>query len=108
MRLLTTASLVLLIASSASGQQLRGRLEGSPTEWSQDKVPTVSPAKVRTSGNLNGDASDHRCYFIRSYIFQRNDGEPPVFQRETTCTPANPNAVQRTRRSRARFVPLSR
>ena len=52
------------------------------------------------------DSQQNTCWFIRSYIFERRDGEAPVFKRETTCTPSYRNPLRQTKQRGARLIPL--
>ena len=47
------------------------------------------------------------CYTVRSYHFERQDGQAPVLTGMTTCTPARILEQKRVSPSRGLYVPLS-
>jgi hypothetical protein len=47
------------------------------------------------------------CFLIRSYNFQRHDGNAPVLAGMSTCTPARILEQKRVSPSRGLYVPLS-
>jgi hypothetical protein len=52
-----------------------------------------------------GDSST--CYAIKSYIFEREDGNAPVLVATTTCTPANTLRWRQVDRPpKARLIPV--
>jgi hypothetical protein len=47
------------------------------------------------------------CYTVRSYHFEREDGQAPVLTAMTTCTPARILEQKRVSPARGMYVPLS-
>jgi hypothetical protein len=54
-----------------------------------------------------GDLAPNTCFLIRSYHFQRQDGNAPVLTGMTTCTPSRILEQKRVSPSRGLYVPLS-
>jgi hypothetical protein len=112
MRVLLTLTLAAFTTCSAVAQQ-------------QNTAPTSSDSNSTSQRNFStdpiqrprfdspmvvspGSSDQNTCWFIRSYIFERNDGEAPVLKRETVCTPSKANSLQRAKQRPARLVPLGR
>jgi hypothetical protein len=49
----------------------------------------------------------HTCYTVRSYHFERQDGQAPVLTAITTCTPARILEQKRVSPARGLYVPLT-
>ena len=96
----------LLIATAAPPQQSvpsQFQLHRSNPALQQHKQLDRVPAQgLVEPGQAQG------CFFIRSYIFHRQDGQAPVLTGMTTCTPAN---LLRQRQAspdpQVMFVPVS-
>jgi hypothetical protein len=68
-------------------------------------VPTMNSSQ--TSGAVSSVSLDWQpavCYKMRTYIFERNDGDALKFVRETTCGPVRPRVI-RSKMPKAKFVP---
>lgn len=90
---MSTLVLVTLLGLMGPPQEFVGKIPASP-------LPQSGPFQIgvdrstRTPRVNNGDqmqalANRNTCYTMRSYIFQRQDGNAPVLLGTTTCTPAN-------------------
>lgn len=72
--------------------------------------PQIQPFHVTRQIRLQPRelAQQNTCYTIRSYIFERKDGNAPELVAETTCTPSSQVGPQRVRpMPKPRLVPLS-
>src|SRR5215472_9032813 len=76
-------SLALLFATAApqASPNLDGAYVGRVPQFNLQRY--LQTHKVETQ-NLN----DNVCYTMRSYYFQRQDGQAPVLTGVSTCTPA--------------------
>jgi len=54
-----------------------------------------------------GDLAPNTCFLIRSYHFERQDGNAPVLAGMTTCTPSRILEQKRVSPSRGLYVPLT-
>ena len=54
-----------------------------------------------------GESFPNTCFLIRSYHFERQDGNAPVLTGMTTCTPSRVLEQKRVSPSRGLYVPLS-
>ena len=73
----------------------------------QLKIASALPTYDRRVLVSPEDRQSNTCWFIRSYLFERKDGEAPVLKGETTCTPSNSNIMRNAkRRGAVRLVPL--
>ncbi|HEU4413450.1 MAG TPA: hypothetical protein VFT65_01610 [Candidatus Angelobacter sp.] len=52
-------------------------------------------------------ASSNDCYMIRTYHFQRHDGQAPVLTGMTTCTPGSLLRQKKAAPAPGKFVPLT-
>ena len=52
-------------------------------------------------------SSNTFCFAIRSYIFEREDGNAPVLVGTTTCTPSSVFRSKRVGDGKARLIPLN-
>lgn len=52
-------------------------------------------------------SNESNCFAIRSYIFKREDGQPPVLVGTTTCTPSNRLRQWRVGHPKGSFVLLN-
>ena len=67
--------------------------------------PAGTPIQVSDFTFQNGSAErDNICYKMRTYIFERNDGDAPKLVRETTCSPIKPK-LNHSRLPKARMIP---
>ncbi len=110
-RFAVVAILMTLCDGVAAAQSTS--LRDAPTVWTaSQQAPQLSDGSKITVLTMEPLAAaivvnpPDKCYFIRSYLFEQNDGEPPVFKKETLCTKSSGNAVQYTKRRRAGLKPL--
>jgi hypothetical protein len=75
----------------------------------QPKLERADARPVLNQGLMGSPSTGEQktCWFIRSYIFEREDGLAPVLKGETTCTPSNQNVLRRARKGGARLAPLT-
>ncbi len=112
MKTVVVAAIVLLMAGTLLAQPPQTSLRDAPTQWTPSAPAQVSDLKVKiVEGNEPFDKmrllpNADRCYFIRSYIFERQDGNAPVLKKETICTKSSANNIQKTKKKGAGFVPL--
>jgi hypothetical protein len=67
--------------------------------------PAATPTRLSDFTFQSGsEERDNICYKMRTYIFERNDGDAPRLVRETTCPPAKPK-LNRSRLPKARMIP---
>ena len=79
----------------------------SSTPNTSQPQPAATPSQVSDFASLSGSSErDNVCYKMRTYIFERNDGDAPKLVRETTCSPVRPK-LNRSRMPRARMIPAN-
>jgi len=108
-------SLVLLFATTTPQQQdVNAQLwdqvfKAAPEQAFKLATQTQGQLDRRfTSKQILDDQRSNTCYTVRSYYFQRQDGQAPVLVGTSTCTPANKlQQRQVNRRPGSGFVPLS-
>jgi hypothetical protein len=75
------------------------------------KVPQLRNLAQRNSQTrrVSPEETSNRntCFLIRSYHFERQDGNAPVLTGMTTCTPSRILEQKRVSPARGLFVPLS-
>ncbi len=77
----------------------------SPAPIASQPQPAASPTQVSDFTLRSGSAErDSICYKMRTYIFERNDGDAPRLVRETTCPPVKPK-LNHSRLPKARIIP---
>lgn len=59
----------------------------------------------KTQTPFNSDLA--RCFFIRSYNFERRGTDAPVLKNMTTCTPAKSDQFRQTGRPKVRLIPAN-
>jgi hypothetical protein len=125
MRIAMACALALLMTGTAAAQDsaatatdakssARGFTQDSKSSYTFDhpqlrnQVTLHSEeAPVLDGGiNLPSNRDENTCWFIRSYNFEREDGEAPVLKDVTTCTPSHRNVLRRAKKPGAEFVPL--
>lgn len=110
MRALVTLTLALLVTCSALAQQESTDPapsdSNSPRQWTFSTNPIQQPRFNSPIFVAPEGTAQNTCWFIRSYVFERKDGEAPVFKRETVCTPSKANSLRRAKKRPARLVPL--
>jgi hypothetical protein len=98
-------SIVLLVA--AAPQQNSPSLDGAYV----GKIPLVESVVQHNpqTRRMSPDQMMNRntCYTVRSYHFERHDGNAPVLTGMTTCTPSRILEQKRVSPSRGLYVPLS-
>jgi hypothetical protein len=102
-------SFVLLIAA-AGPQQSSGNLGGAYV----GRIPHINNVQSLRGHDLQklgvspGELQVRNdCYTIRSYHFERQDGNAPVLTGMTTCTPARILEQKRVSPSRGLYVPMN-
>ena len=109
MRVLLTLTFAALTTCSAiAQQQTTGSTSSDPSSTRQWAFSTDPIRRSQFDSKLVAPpgSQQNTCWFIRSYIFERKDGEAPVLKRETVCTPSKANSLQRAKQRPARLVPL--
>jgi len=99
-------SIVLLFATAAPQQNAPAPQQGfigkipQPTQLHHDRVLVrrLSPQEL---------IDKNTCYTVRSYHFERQDGQAPVLTAMTTCTPARMLEQKQVSPARGLYVPLS-
>ncbi len=101
-------SIFLFFAAAAPSQQdMTLQLDFGRTQQALQFTPmNVLPAKsIIMADPPPAQAND--CYMIRSYHFQRHDGQAPVLTGMTTCTPGNLLRQKKASPAPGMFVPLA-
>ena len=119
MRVLSVFTLALLLVGSAAAQEQSAASDARIFSQSmihtkqafvitepQLKIAALLPPFDRRVFVSPGSPEASTCWFIRSYIFEREDGEAPVLKGETTCTPSSRNFMRQTKKRHAEFQPL--
>lgn len=98
-------SIVLLFATASQPQT-----SPAPGEAYVGKIPQIHnllqrnlPARRVSPEQL---INRNTCYTVRSYHFDRQDGQAPVLAGMTTCTPARIFDQKRVSPTRGLYVPL--
>jgi len=109
MRMLSLVALLLLSsllpAQTASGDELKQTLPPDqtwkPKNYSDSVVATEQQGRV-----FPGYPA--RCFFIRSYNFERRGTEMPKLKNMTTCTPAKSDQFRQTdKKPKVRLIPAN-
>jgi len=100
MRIFPAGVLVILLAGTVAAQEktrhplsdfqpsLRDfQTQQIPSNFNEQKVDLRSLVIPRSAAARSGPTND-RCFFIHSFVFEREDGSAPRLKRETVCTPA--------------------
>jgi hypothetical protein len=121
MRIATACALALLMVSTAAAQDstdaknsASGFTQNSKSPYTFDhpqlrnQVTFHSEERPVLDGgiDLSSTGNDNTCWFIRSYNFEREDGEAPVLKDVTTCTPSHGNVLRKAKKRGAGVVPL--
>ena len=121
MRGVVTFTLALLLSAGAVAQESAAATGGLEKSFSRSMLPSrhsyvitepqlkimaVLPPPDRQVFVSPPSEQLNTCWFIRSYIFERRDGQAPVLRGETTCTPSHRNQLRQTKKRGARLVPL--
>jgi hypothetical protein len=94
----------LLLTQSAPPQDYVGKVPNFPSHQHRLDLQRQAMPETGQYANLLGEGT---CFTMRSYIFNRQDGNAPVLVGATTCTPANTLRMERTRTPPpARLIPL--
>jgi hypothetical protein len=99
-------SIVLLFVAAAPQQNAPVPQQGfigtipQQVQLQRNRVPAyrLSPQELMNKNT---------CYTVRSYHFEREDGQAPVLTAMTTCTPARILEQKRVSPARGMYVPLS-
>ncbi len=94
-------TIVLLFATAAQPQQGSSNLDGAYVGKNlrgHDLAQRLSPEQFQEKNT---------CYAIRSYHFERHDGNAPVLTGMTTCTPSRILEQKQVSPARGLYVPLS-
>jgi hypothetical protein len=111
-------SIILLFAAAVPvPQQASSNLDGAyvgkvpQIKSSLGKVPQIRGLQGHAlqAGRLSPDELQvqNTCYAIRSYHFERHDGQAPLLTGMTTCTPGRILEQKRVSPERGLYVPLS-
>lgn len=99
--------IVLLFATAAPQQQVvPSQLTAQQKQLLESAQQQAEKAAKAAEGQLL-HLQDNTCYTVRSYHFERQDGQAPMLTGVSTCTPAN--KLQQRRVSRvpgSLYVPL--
>ena len=95
--LLATAAPQLQQGSSTQDGAYAGKLPQIHNVRGHDPARKLSPQQLRDKNT---------CYAIRSYHFERQDGQAPVLAGMTTCTPSRILEQKRVSPEPGLFVPL--
>lgn len=112
MKTLRACVMVGLISVPLLAQSPAGSMRDAGTQWTAPRpaqsaeLRSLVQQDARAASTVRGAGND-TCYFIRSYVFEREDGSAPVLKKQTVCTKSNANSVQRAKQQGAKFVPLS-
>lgn len=68
-------------------------------------TPILYPTQISDAATAH-DREPAVCYKMRTYIFERNDGDAPKFVRETSCGPERPR-MNRSKTPKARLIPAN-
>jgi hypothetical protein len=96
-------SLFLLFATAAPYQQdTTPQLHGDRGKPALQMKRTDDGARLRTLL----EQQNNLCFTLRTYYFHRQDGQAPVLEGMTTCTPASALSQKQISRRPGMFVPL--
>jgi hypothetical protein len=111
MRVLVTSALVVVMAGSLAAQEKSApsvpKSGSVANEFQYSPQPLSNYPGMGLNRREMAAPKDDTCFFIRSYIFEREDGNAPVLKGETVCTPSNANAVRHAKRSKVEVIPLT-
>ena len=99
---------IILFLSSMAPQQNAPKI---PVPFKIGPAPQFQIAPGQPGFNITADQMQamqnaHVCYAIRSYIFERQDGNAPVLVKTMTCTPAAGSELRQVNRDhKVRLVP---
>jgi hypothetical protein len=88
-------SLVLLVATAAPQQAAPTPQQAASPQLTAQQKQLLESARQKAVKAANAAENDllhgtyNTCYTLRSYFFQRQDGQAPMPAGMTTCTPAN-------------------
>ena len=107
MRVCSFLALLLLsytsVAQNASTDDLKKAL--SPDQTLQMKRDLNLAAANKNQTLFRSDLA--RCFFIRSYNFERQGTEAPRLKNMTTCTPAKSDQFRQTAKPKVKLVPAN-
>lgn len=85
-------SLVLLVATAVPQQQSAPSQQQTAPAQQKQLLESARQKAVKAANAAEKDlllGTSNTCYTLRSYFFQRQDGQAPMPAGMTTCTPAN-------------------
>ena len=114
MRVRLSSALLLLSCSLLAQSPTTGDLKKSfpPDQRSQIKrdlnLPRANLNWAEANKSQTPFSSDlGRCFFIRSYNFERQGTGVPVLKNVTTCTPAKSDQFRQTDKPKAKLIPAN-
>ena len=81
-------------------------VSGSPSSGTAPGAQFQATHDPIAISQIATDSGQPICYKMRTYVFERNDGDAPKLVRETTCGPARPH-VNRSKAPKVRLVPAN-
>lgn len=110
MRVCLLFALLLLSYSLLAQSPSTGELKKTfpPDQRSQTNEYLISSVRDQLQAGqkpFNPDLA--RCFFIRSYNFERQGTAAPVLKNVTTCTPAKSDQFRQTGKPKAKLIPAS-
>jgi len=94
-----------LAAQTVSNEEPKQAFSADQVWQGKDYSTAVNTSESQKRALANDPA---RCFFIRSYNFERRDTQVPRLKNMTTCTPAKNNQFRQTeRKPQVRLVPAS-
>ena len=102
---------VVLLLSSMAPQQNAPKIQ-VPFKIGPAPQFQIAPGQprlqIRTADEMMAMQKSNVCYAIRSYIFNRQDGNAPVLVKTMTCTPAAGSELRQVNRvHKVRLVPAT-
>jgi hypothetical protein len=109
MRVLSLFALLLLSYSSLAQNPSTGELKKTfpPDQRSQAKDYLFSSARDQLQARTLFEPDLARCFFIRSYNFERQGTGAPVLKNVTTCTPAKSDQFRQTGKPKVKLIPAN-
>jgi hypothetical protein len=109
MRVLSLVAVLLLSSSlpaqTVSGDELKQAIPPDQMWQSKNHSDSVLATELQRRDLPNYPA---RCFFIRSYNFERHGTEAPKLKNMTTCTPAKNDQFKQTdKKPKARLIPAN-
>ncbi|HEX7960632.1 MAG TPA: hypothetical protein VF493_11980 [Terriglobales bacterium] len=110
MRVCLLFALLLLSYSSVAQTSSPSELKKTfpPDQRSQTNEYLISSVRDQLQAGQKPFKPDlARCFFIRSYNFERQGTAAPVLKNVTTCTPAKSDPFRQTGTPKAKLIPAS-